>query len=71
MILNITMKYPSARDSFLPFQKIMDRFEEQGPTLIGKSILPQSFFHHYKTEKVNMLRTGNTKCNSHSFHLQL
>lgn len=45
------MKYLSAIEVFLPFQKIMNCFEEQGPTLIGKSILPQSFFHHYKTRK--------------------
>lgn len=45
------MKYLSAIEFFLPFQKIMNCFEEQGPTLIGKPILPQSFFHHYKDIK--------------------
>jgi len=45
------MKYLSAIEFFLPFQKIMNCFEEQGPTLVGKAILPQSFFHHYKNKK--------------------
>lgn len=45
------MKYLRALEFFLPFQEIMNCFEEQGPTLIGKSILPESFFHHYKNTK--------------------
>lgn len=51
MILSIKIKYLRELEFFLPFQKIMNCFEEQGPTLIGKSILPESFLHHYKNTK--------------------
>lgn len=65
------MKYLRALEFFLPFQKIMNCFEEQGPTLIGKSILPESFFHHYKNTNVNMLRTGKYKHLSKTYLQQL
>lgn len=39
----------------------MNCFEEQGPALVGKSILPQSFFHHYKNRKRRHAQNGEMK----------
>lgn len=46
----------------------MDCFEEQGPTLIGKSILPQSFFYHYKTKKLQHAQNRETNIYIKSQH---